>query len=449
MDEKMAKEPGRVSAFYDRTPPLTDKGRLELDVMAKLLEQDTGESIVQPWDWRYYDTQIRRRDYGVDPHEVAAYFPLEQVLDGMLEITGEVSGSTTGCSTTNRWHPDVTAWAIVDRASGDYIATVFMDLFPREGTYSHAAAFPRSGGRLEADGGYRHPVSAIVANLTKPTPERPSLLQHDEVVTLFHEFGHILHQTLTRAELVRFSGSSTEKDFVEAPSQIMEHWCWKPEVLQRFARHHETGEPIPADLVGRLVAARNLDVGLLTLRQIYFGLLDLGLHGRWDQLDLDAINRAAKAVTLIPFHEGTFFPASFGHMMAGYDAGYYGYLWSEVYGDDMFSRFDEEGVTSSQVGMAYRRAVLERAVSHDGTDLCATSSGVSPTTVLSSRSWGSEAEPFGRRSTPGTIGPGGTYKRLMTTHPTRRWLRTAGTGTSRNGRHRSTVEWMPGSGGPI
>ena len=371
MDEQMAKEPARVSAFYDKlTPPLTEKGRRELDVMAKLLEQDTGDSTVQPWDWRYYDTQIRRRDFGVDPNEVAAYFPLEQVLDGMLELTGEVFGVEYRLLEDQPvWDPDVTTRAIVDRATGEEIAIVFMDLFPREGTYSHAAAFPLVGGRVEPDGSYRRPVSAIVANLTKPTSERPSLLQHLEVVTLFHEFGHILHQTLTRAEMVRFSGSSTEGDFVEAPSQIMEHWCWRPEVLARFARHHETGEPIPADLVDRLVAARNLDVGLLTLRQISLGVFDLGIHGPWEELDLDAITRKANAVTLLPFHEGTFSPASFGHMMAGYDAGYYGYLWSEVYGDDMFSRFDQEGVTSNQVGMAYRHAVLEPGGGRDGADM--------------------------------------------------------------------------------
>ena len=371
MEEQMAKGPDQVSDFYDQLiPPLTEKGRLELEIMAKLLEQDTGETTVQPWDWRYYDTQIRRRDFGVDPIEVASYFPLEQVLDGMLEVTGEVFGvEFRELHDQPVWHADVTAWAIVDRATGDEIATVFMDLFPREGTYSHAAAFTLVGGRLEPGGSYRHPVSTIVANLTKPTPERPSLLQHDEVVTLFHEFGHVLHQTLTRAEMVRFSGSNTEGDFVEAPSQIMEHWCWKPEVLQRFARHHETGDPIPADLVDRLVAARNLDVGLMMLRQISLGVLDLGMHGPWDELDLDAIMRRASAVTLIPFHEGTFFPASFGHMMAGYDAGYYGYLWSEVYGDDMFSRFDEEGVTSNQVGTAYRHAILEPGGSRDGADM--------------------------------------------------------------------------------
>ncbi len=148
----MAKEPDQVSDFYDKLiPPLTEKGRLELEVMAKLLEQDTGETTVQPWDWRYYDTQIRRRDFGVDPIEVAAYFPLEQVLDGMLEITGEVFGvEFRELDDQPVWHSDVTARAIVDSATGDEIATVFMDLFPREGTYSHAAAFTLVGGKTGA-----------------------------------------------------------------------------------------------------------------------------------------------------------------------------------------------------------------------------------------------------------------------------------------------------------
>ncbi len=159
MDEQMAKEPGRVSAFYDTlTPPLTDKGRLELDVMAKLLEQDTGESIVQPWDWRYYDTQIRRRDYGVDPNEVAAYFPLDQVLDGMLEITGEVFGVEYRVLDDQPvWHSDVTAWAIVDSASGEDIATVFMDLFPARAPTATPPPSPwwRGGGRTTAATGTR------------------------------------------------------------------------------------------------------------------------------------------------------------------------------------------------------------------------------------------------------------------------------------------------------
>ena len=189
------------------------------------------------------------------------------------------------------------------------------------------------------------------------------------MTTLFHEWGHILHQGISQAEFARFSGSETEADFVEAPSQIMEHWCWNAEILRRFACHYETGEPIPTSLVEQLVAARNLNVAVKTLRQAYFGHLDLAFHGEDEPEDLDAINRASYAVTGLPFHEGTFLAAGFGHLMAGYDAGYYGYLWSKVYGDDMFSRFEEEGVTSPAVGAAYRREILERGGSADAAEL--------------------------------------------------------------------------------
>jgi Zn-dependent oligopeptidase len=369
-DHRMAKEPEAVQAFYaNLLPPLTDKGRDEVRVMERLLADDVGDdgsTGLQPWDWRYYDTQLRKLDYGVDPTEVAAYFPLERVLNGLLEITGEVFGvEYRRLDDASVWHPDVVTYAIHDSASGDEVARVHMDLHPRDGKYNHAAAFDLVPGRRLADGSYQRPDSAIVANLTKPTADRPSLLQHDEVVTLFHEFGHVLHQTLTRAELARFSGTNTETDFVEAPSQIMEHWCWNQGVLARFARHYETGEPIPEKLVERLVAARNLNVALTNLRQIQFGVLDMELHGPGSDKDIDAIHRRAVEVTLLPYHEGTFFPASFGHLLAGYDAGYYGYLWSEVFGDDMFSRFEEEGVTNAAVGGEYRRAILEKGGSFD------------------------------------------------------------------------------------
>jgi thimet oligopeptidase len=161
---------------------------------------------------------------------------------------------------------------------------------------------------------------------------------------------------------------NTEWDFVEAPSQIMEHWCWTPEVLQRFARHHATDEPIPTKLVEQLVAARDLNIGLMMLRQVSFGQLDLALHGPGDDKDLDEINREATEIALFPYHPGTFYPASFGHLF-GYDAGYYGYLWSKVFGDDMFSRFETEGVLSPKVGAEYRAAILEQGGSKDGDEL--------------------------------------------------------------------------------
>jgi Zn-dependent oligopeptidase len=263
----------------------------------------------------------------------------------------------------------VITYRVDDADTGRQIAHFHMDLFPREGKFSHAAAFPLVPGRRLEDGTYQMPVSAIVANFTKPSGDRPSLLTHQEVETFFHEFGHILHQTLTAVDLVRFSGTSTERDFVEAPSQIMEHWTWKPDVLARFARHHETGEPIPTGIVEQLAAAKQLNVSVAKLRQIQFALLDMRLHDASEPKDLDRILEEVTAVALLPMVEGTFFPASFGHLLGGYDAGYYGYLWSEVFGDDMFSRFEEEGYTDAGVGRDYRRSILERGGQLDGMDL--------------------------------------------------------------------------------
>ncbi|HEY3428803.1 MAG TPA: M3 family metallopeptidase, partial [Acidimicrobiia bacterium] len=333
LEEKMAKNPEAVRSFYaDLLPGLTEIGQTELGKLTEMLRADGADGELQSYDFRYYDTQLRRRDYGVDPTEVAAHFPLQQVIEGMLELTGEVFGLRYRKIERPAWHQDVLTYAIDDAATGEEIAQFFMDLFPREGKFSHAAAFPLIPGRRLADGSYQKPLAAIVANFTKPGADRPSLLQHQEVETFFHEFGHILHQTLTKAELTKFSGTSTEGDFVEAPSQIMENWTWQSEVLARFARHYQTGEPISPRLVSQLTAAKNLNIALLTLRQAQFGLLDLWMHDESPQKDLDDIHVRSTQVSLFPIHADTFYPASFGHLLGGYDAGYYGYLWSEVYG---------------------------------------------------------------------------------------------------------------------
>lgn len=365
----MAKDPESVRKFYGALlPGLTELGQTEAKAMAELLADDEGDRQLQIYDFRYYDTQLRKRDYGVDPMEVASYFPLESVLQGMLDLTGEVFGLRYRKIERPVWHPDVLAYAIDDAGSGEEIAHFYMDLFPREGKYSHAAAWPLIPGRRLPDGSYQKPLAAIVANFTKPGTDRPSLLQHQEVETFFHEFGHILHQTLTKAELTKFSGTSTEGDFVEAPSQIMENWTWEADVLARFACHYRTEEPIPAELVSQLTAAKNLNIAMLTLRQAQYGLLDMWLHDEAPDKDLDDIHLRSTEVSLLPPHLGTFYPASFGHLLGGYDAGYYGYMWSEVYGDDMWSRFEKEGVTNPEVGAQYRREVLESGGSRDGID---------------------------------------------------------------------------------
>jgi Zn-dependent oligopeptidase len=222
-------------------------------------------------------------------------------------------------------------------------------------------------------------VSTILANFTPPGGGRPSLLQHDELETLFHEFGHILHQALTQAEYARASGGETEVDFVEAPSQIMEHWTWDPIVLDRFARHYRTGEPIPADLVDRMVAARRLNIGLKTLVQVFYGQVDLSIHDGRAEPDLDEALRKAYTHVGLPYPEGTFLLSGFAHLMGGYDAGYYGYLWSEVIGDDLFGRFTAEGVTSPEVGTAYRRSILEPNGSRPASELVRAFLGRDPT----------------------------------------------------------------------
>lgn len=365
MELKMAKRPEAVERLYAGiVPGLTAKATAELADLRTAL----GEGELQPWDHRYLHTKIRRERFGVDPSEVAAYFPLERVLEGMFAVTGDVLGlEYRKHPTVAAWHPDVVAYDILDAANGAHLATFYMDLFPREGKFGHAAAFDLQSAHA-VDKGYVLPVTAILCNFTKPTATAPSLLRHDEVTTLFHEFGHVLHNSLGHTELARFAGYNTEWDFVEAPSQIMEHWCWDAGVLRRFARHHETGAPIPDTLVDQLVAARDLHIALAMLRQVSFGKLDMEFHGPGAEKDLDAITRETTEIAGFPFHEGTFYPASFGHLF-GYDAGYYGYMWAKVYGDDMFSRFQAEGVVSAAVGAEYRAKVLAPGGSRDPMDM--------------------------------------------------------------------------------
>ncbi len=378
LEERMAKDPDRVSAFYDELlDPLTTRGKEEVAAIGELLRADTDDDVVRVWDWSYYDTQQRKTDYGVDNFEVAQYFPLPAVLEGMFQLTSEVFGlEYVEIEDFDTWHEDVQLFAMTDKETGEELGRFYLDLFPREGKFGHAAEFPLIPSRRLEDGSYQNPVCAMVANFTKPTKETPSLLQHGEVETLFHEFGHVLHQNLGRTELARFSGTNVERDFVEAPSQIMEHWIWRADILRRFARHHQTGEPIPEELVNQLVAARNLNKGLFQLRQMQYGWWDQEIH-RGSERDLDAIYVEGSRISLLPHHEGTFPLASFGHLF-GYDAGYYGYMWSEVFGDDMFSRFEEEGVTSPEVGLAYRRTILERGGTVDPDEMLAEFLGREP-----------------------------------------------------------------------
>ncbi len=368
-ETRMAKTRENVASFLaDLREKVSVKAARDMEGLRAAASAE-GEADIDIWDWRYYHNELLKTKYAVNEFEIAEYFPLDACIEGLFDVTQTMLGLRFApAPDAPRWNPDVQAFDVFDADGTEPFARFYMDLFPRPNTYGHAAAFTLRRGRELADGSYQKPVSAIVANFTKPTATQPSLLRHTEVVTFFHEFGHILHQTLTKARRARFSGTATERDFVEAPSQMLEHWVWEPSVLSGFARHHETGEPLPEHLVNAMVAAKNLDSGVMTLRQIFFATLDFAYHSPGFDGDTTRKVRELHEITGFPYMPGTHFQSGFGHLF-GYDAGYYGYLWSHVFGDDMYTFFEEHGPLDPATGAHYRKTVLERGGSVDGDEL--------------------------------------------------------------------------------
>ena len=268
---------------------------------------------VDIWDWRYCHDQLLQTRYAVDDFEVAQYFPLDACLEGLFAVCQQLLGVRFEARPDAPvWHEDVQAFDVYEADGDEAFARFYMDLFPRPNTFGHAAAFTLRSGRRLPDGSYQKPVSAIVANFTKPSADAPSLLRHSEVETLFHEFGHILHQTLTQATYSRFSGTRTERDFVEAPSQMLEHWVWDREVLASFTRHHETGEPLPDSLLDSMLAAKTLSSGITTLRQLYFSHLDQAYHAPGFGGDSTAATEELHEITSFPYTPGDTLPVGLG-----------------------------------------------------------------------------------------------------------------------------------------
>ncbi len=370
VEKRMAKQRTNVDAFLaDLEQKVTLKARADLDDLGRSKQEHVGKSHVDIWDWWFYTNRLHKTEFAVDDFEVANYFPLAAVLDGLFLVTQELLAIRyEPAPDAPKWHDDVQAFDIFDEGGEAPFARFYMDLYPRPNKFGHAAAFTLRGGRTLPDGSYQQPISAIVANFTKPSADAPSLLRHTEVVTFFHEFGHILHQTLTKARYLEFSGSSTERDFVEAPSQMLEHWVWDRDVLRRFSKHHQTGAPLPDELLDAMVRAKNVSSGIVTLRQLFFSRMDFAFHSPGFDGDTSATLKELYPITGFPYPEGTHFQSGFGHLF-GYDAGYYGYLWSRVFGDDMFTRFEHAGVLDGTTGLAYRHDILERGGAVDGDEL--------------------------------------------------------------------------------
>ncbi len=312
---------------------------------------------------------------------VREYFPLESVMDGLFSITQSLYGIeytdiTERARSEGRhlWHEGVSLYEVRDTATGEMLGEFYLDLHPRENKYGHAAQWGLGQHKVWADGRLSKPLAALVCNFTNPTPEKPSLLTHDEVETFFHEFGHCLHTILSEARYWQFAGTSVERDFVEAPSQMFENWTWDRDVLRTFAKHYETGEVFPDDLLEGMVAARYLGSGMLAERQFFYGLFDMQCHLAADgivdttKLGHDLWGELGAGVELYAAVPETHFQSAFGHL-TGYQAGYYGYQWSLVYACDMFQRFKELGMLDPAAGRYYRRNILARGGTLDGLDL--------------------------------------------------------------------------------
>jgi len=370
-DGRMAGNTSNVMTFLTSLQaPLKetyDDGMAELLAVKKGL--DPAATAVDPWDVTYLQEIQKKQEYAYDEEEVREYFPLDTVLQGLFETYGtlfDIEFSEVGDAPV--WSPDVRLYAVKDRADNETIGYLYLDLYPREGKYGHFCAAPVIGGRLK-DGTYSKPVVAIIGNFNRPGGDRPSLLSMYEIESLFHETGHAMHHLLTTAPYGSLSGFNVALDFAETPSQTLEEWAWDPEVLESISGHYtNASRKIPADLRDRVIAARDVGTGTFYTRHLLANSLeDMRFHTATGPVNVTEVwYQTCEDVTGTRPPAGTHQPASFGHLMGGYDAGYYGYLWSKVYALDIVDEFKEDGMTNQTLGMRFRDEVLSRGTMEDG-----------------------------------------------------------------------------------
>lgn len=344
----------RVKAQYDYDKLLAFKSKLT----------GSQETIINEWELSYYTNLLKKEQFQLDDQKLSEYFELNKVINGLFDITQELLGLRyEEIENPDVWYNEVRMFNCFDIASGKQVGRFYLDLFPRENKYSHAACFPMNSGKLLPNGEIQIAEASLVCNFTKPEGEKPALLKHGEVETFFHEFGHLIHAMVAKSDVSLLSGLDQVKmDFVEAPSQIYENWAYLQETLSMFAKHYKTGEVIPEELVEKIIAAKNLNSGLAAQKQVFYASYDMTLHDKYvpfeGKVTMDVTKELYKEILLFQLTEGTNFEANFGHLV-GYGSGYYGYMWSKVYAQDMWSKFEEEGAMNKELGMKYRKLILE------------------------------------------------------------------------------------------
>ncbi len=369
---KMAENPQQVLDFLNdlarRAKPQGEKELLELEDFCKTQFNVTALS---PWDIAFYSEKQKQALYAINDEELRPYFPEQRVLSGLFELVKRLFNiQAVERFDVDTYHKDVRFFDLVD-SQNEVKGSFYLDLYARENKRGGAWMDDCVGRKRKADGSLQKPVAYLTCNFNAPVGDKPALFTHDEVTTLFHEFGHGIHHMLTEIEIGDVSGiNGVPWDAVELPSQFLENWCWEEEALAFISGHYQTGEPLPKAKLDQLLKAKNFQAAMFVLRQLEFGLFDFRLHHQYQQGKanqvLDTLNEVKKQVAVIKGIEWARTPHSFGHIFAGgYAAGYYSYLWAEVLSADAFSRFEEEGIFNPVTGKSYLDEILSRGGSEE------------------------------------------------------------------------------------
>ena len=371
---KMAKTGTNAEKYInDLVTGIQPKFDSEIAELQKLKAADTKDpnAKIMVWDWRYYSNQLNKQKYAVDKEALRAYFPFQKVLDGMFNIYQSIFGlKFEKIVAPYKWTDDLQLYLVTDSATGEPLGMFYLDMFPREGKFNHFAQFDIISGKLLPNGKYQRPTVALLCNFPPASGDAPSLMTHQDVETLFHEFGHALHSIVTRAKYGRFAGTHVPGDFVEAPSQMLQNWVWDKKVLDTFAAdYRDPSKKIPAETVKKLNDAKLANAGVLYRRQFAFASLDLALHDPHPEempYDSVAISNPILEKVFLPIDPSTTFVSYFGHLN-GYDAGYYGYAWADAIAADMATVFEKakDGYLDKQDGMKLRREIYEPGDSRD------------------------------------------------------------------------------------